>query len=187
MSSKAFSLCSRVSAVIILRKLNILVSSKNICSVRHKPIPSAPNLRACSASFGVSALVLTFSLLVSSAQLINVSKSPLIVGSSVLIIPSYTLPVEPSKLISSPSWYTLPFVVVKVLFSSLTVNSPQPDTQHLPIPRATTAAWLVIPPRIVSIPSAWFIPSISSGLVSSLTKIVFSPALACSVTSSAVK
>ena len=25
--------------------------------------------------------------------------------------------------------------------------SPQPDTQQVPIPRATTAAWLVLPPR----------------------------------------
>ena len=35
--------------------------------------------------------------------------------------------------------------------SSFTVKSVQPDTQHFPIPLATTAAWDVIPPCIVSV------------------------------------
>ena len=66
--------------------------------------------------------------------------------------------------------------------------SPQPDTQQVPIPRATTAACDVIPPRTVKIPCARFIPSISSGDVSSLAKIrSFSPALCILMTSSAVK
>ena len=34
--------------------------SKNMCSVRQRPMPSAPNLRAVSASSGVSALARTF-------------------------------------------------------------------------------------------------------------------------------
>ena len=53
--------------------------------------------------------------------------------------------------------------------------SPQPDTQHVPIPRATTAAWLVIPPRTVRIPCEAFIPVISSGDVSRRTRTTFSP------------
>ena len=77
--------------------------------------------------------------------------------------------------------------VVSVFFVSSIVNSPQPETQHVPIPRATTAAWLVIPPRIVKIPSEWFIPSISSGLVSKRTKMTFSPLLLAAIASSAVK
>ena len=47
----------------------------------------------------------------------------------------------------------------------------KPLTQHSPICLATTAACDVIPPLIVNIPFAFFIPSISSGDVSSLTKI----------------
>ena len=62
-----------------------------------------------------------------------------------------------------------------------------PTIQHLPIPRATTAAWLVIPPVEVKIPSQSTIPWISSGEVSCLTKITFSPATAFSCTFSAVK
>ncbi len=48
---------------------------------------------------------------------------------------------------------------------------PAPETQHLPIPRATTAACEVIPPLAVRIPLAMFMPSRSSGEVSILTRI----------------
>ena len=50
--------------------------------------------------------------------------------------------------------------------------SLEPETQGFPIPLATTAAWLVIPPLAVRIPFAACIPLISSGEVSILTKIV---------------
>mmetsp|Transcript_45450 Transcript_45450/g.73758 ORF Transcript_45450/g.73758 Transcript_45450/m.73758 type:complete len:205 (+) Transcript_45450:2056-2670(+) len=55
------------------------------------------------------------------------------------------------------------------------------------MPRATTAAWLVMPPRVVSTPWAEWMPWISSGLVSIRTRITFSPFLALSSASSAVK
>ena len=64
--------------------------------------------------------------------------------------------------------------------------SPQPDTQHVPIPRATTAACDVIPPRTVKIPCADFIPVMSSGDVSRRTSTTFSPRAAHSTASSAV-
>ena len=67
-----------------------------MCSVRQRPIPSAPNFLACIASLGVSAFVLTFKSLASSAQDIKVSKSPLIDASCISSFPAYTLPVEPS-------------------------------------------------------------------------------------------
>ena len=50
--------------------------------------------------------------------------------------------------------------------------SLEPETHGLPIPLATTAAWLVIPPLAVNIPLAACIPWISSGEVSTRTKIV---------------
>src|SRR5207244_13453712 len=42
---------------------------------------------------------------------------------------------------------------------------------HFPIPRATTAVWLVMPPRAVSTPSAAFIPATSSGDVSTRARM----------------
>jgi hypothetical protein len=45
----------------------------------------------------------------------------------------------------------------------------------LPICRATSAAWLVIPPKAVRNPSDAFIPRMSSGLVSWRARITVSP------------
>ena len=48
---------------------------------------------------------------------------------------------------------------------------------RVPMPRATTAAWLVMPPRTVRMPWAYCMPSMSSGEVSRRTRTTFSPAL----------
>ena len=48
------------------------------------------------------------------------------------------------------------------------------------MPRATTAAWLVLPPRLVKMPWAAIMPCRSSGLVSRRTRITFSPRAASS-------
>ena len=56
--------------------------------------------------------------------------------------------------IQSPSTNLWP-LSSKVLASSSIFTSlslPQPETQQVPIPRATTAAWLVMPPRTVRMP-----------------------------------
>ena len=63
--------------------------------------------------------------------------------------------------------------------------APAPETQHLPIPRATTAACDVIPPRAVRMPSALAIPARSSGDVSIRTIITLCPLAAHSCASSA--
>ena len=84
----ASSLSSTVSEQIISRNASILSPSKNICSVRQRPIPSAPSSRAFFASVGVSALVLTFMVLYSSAHPMIRSKSPAILASTVGIAPS---------------------------------------------------------------------------------------------------
>src|SRR6185437_7120526 len=55
-------------ATIISRIALMRSPSKNMCSVRHSPIPSAPKLRATRASRGVSALARTLSVRTSSAQ-----------------------------------------------------------------------------------------------------------------------
>ena len=43
------------------------------------------------------------------------------------------------------------------------------------MPRATTAAWLVMPPRVVRMPLAACMPWMSSGLVSMRTRMTASP------------
>ena len=95
--ASAFLLCISVFDTIISRTALIRSPSKNICSVRTSPIPSAPNFTACAASFGVSAFVRTFNLRVSSAHVIKRSKSPEISAGTVLIGSPYTLPLEPSS------------------------------------------------------------------------------------------
>ena len=57
----------------------------------------------------------------------------------------------------SPSWNVLP-PRVNFLFASSMAMSPQPETQQVPMPRATTAAWEVMPPRTVRMPWAAFMP-----------------------------
>ena len=49
-----------LSARIISRTATMRSPSKNMCSVRQRPMPSAPNARAARASVGVSALARTF-------------------------------------------------------------------------------------------------------------------------------
>ena len=65
-----------------------------------------------------------------------------------------------------------------VLFSISIVKPSAPTTHGFPIPLATTAAWLVMPPFVVRMPTDECIPWISSGLVSSRTKITSLPLLA---------
>ena len=78
-----FSRCSTVSETIISRIAAIRSVSKNMCSVRQRPMPSAPNLRACAASFGVSAFVRTFRVRILSAQPIRRLNSPPMTASTV--------------------------------------------------------------------------------------------------------
>jgi hypothetical protein len=92
----------RVSARIISRTAAMRSASKNMCSVRHSPMPSAPNSRAMRASAGVSALARMPSRRISSAQPMTVSNSPDISGLTVAMAPRITWPVEPSSVITSP-------------------------------------------------------------------------------------
>jgi hypothetical protein len=55
------------------------------------------------------------------------------------------------------------------------LTSPAPATQGRPMPRATTAAWLVMPPRAVRMPRAACMPWMSSGLVSMRARMTASP------------
>ncbi len=76
---------------------------------------------------------------------------------------------------TSPSLTTVPPGAVNCFFLVSTCSSSAPQTQVLPIPRATTAACEVFPPRLVSTPCAAIIPERSSGLVSRRTRMTCSP------------
>lgn len=77
-------------------------------------------------------------------------------------------------------------ITVRVFPLMSTSAAVHPLTQHLPIPRATTAACEVMPPNAVSTPAADFIPWMSSGVVSLRTRITSSPMLAMVSASSGV-
>ena len=80
------------SARIISRIATMRSPSKNMCSVRQRPMPSAPNSRAVRASCGVSALARTFMRRTLSAQAISVANSPDSSGSSIGTSPFITSP-----------------------------------------------------------------------------------------------
>ncbi len=140
-SSSAAVSASGVSAKIMRRTIGSRSSPRNMCSVRHRPIPSAPNWRALAASGPLSALARTASLplRMASAQLRMTANSG--GGSAVdsCTSPRTTSPLVPSMEIMSPSW-TVTSPAVNDLPSILMDSAP--TTAGLPHPRATTAAWL---------------------------------------------
>ncbi len=75
----------------------------------------------------------------------------------VFSLPLITRPVVPSSESQSPSLKVCPFTRISRFFSSTTM-SPAPATQHLPMPRVTTAACEVMPPREVRMPDAISMP-----------------------------
>ncbi len=191
--SRAASAFSRVvsSRARIIASTSALRSPRNMCSVRHRPMPWAPRARARAASSGVSALARTSrrrteSAWTSAPRTASVSgpvplpvssarpTSDAVSGSA----PRWTVPAVPSTETVSPSCTTAPVFVVNRRATGSTVTASAPHTQTLPIPRATTAAWLVLPPRLVSTASAAIMPGRSSGVVSRRTRTVCSPAAA---------
>mmetsp|Transcript_29085 Transcript_29085/g.81398 ORF Transcript_29085/g.81398 Transcript_29085/m.81398 type:complete len:301 (+) Transcript_29085:1433-2335(+) len=141
-----------------------------MCSVRQRPTPLAPNLRAAAASWGVSALALTPSPLKSCSSSRKPSKARSTAAAWRGTRPRTTSPVVPLIEIQSPSFRVRPARATSPA-PSLTAISARPQTQGFPHPRATTAAWLVIPPQAVRMPSLACIPPTSSALVSWRTRI----------------
>ena len=89
--------------------------------------------------------------------------------------PSNTSPVVPLIEITSPSLTTRPSAVVNRRAFTSTSSDSAPQTQVRPMPRATTAACEVFPPRLVRMPWAATMPFRSSGLVSRRTRMTASP------------
>ena len=139
------------------RRLNKREGSKNICSVRASPMPSAPKRRARAASSGVSALARIRKTRWVSAHAITLAKSPESSGSSVATCPSITLPLLPSMVSTSPSRNWCAPISTDDLSASMRM-AVAPQMHGRPKPRATTAAWLVMPPRAVKMPRAAYMP-----------------------------
>mmetsp|Transcript_24141 Transcript_24141/g.91101 ORF Transcript_24141/g.91101 Transcript_24141/m.91101 type:complete len:360 (+) Transcript_24141:1168-2247(+) len=173
-----------------MRRMGVMRSgAKNMCSVRTSPTPWAPNATARAASSGVSALALTFMRRIACTQLRNSPSSPEPAsGAAIGCWPRYTLPVEPSMVIQSPrrSTVEVPWTTA-VPADASTRRDPAPATQGLPQLRATTAAWLVMPPRAVRTPLAACMPPMSSGDVSSRTSSTAMPFSVMASASPAVK
>ena len=105
-------------------------------------------------------------------------------GPDISTAPTMTSPDPPSMDITVPaSTRRSP----SVTWSSATTMSGTPTTAGIPHPRATTAAWLVTPPRAVRIPTAILMPTSSVGVVSSRTSRASSSLSAASNTSSVVR
>ncbi len=78
----------------------------------------------------------------------------------------------PSMEMTSPSCSTRSLPSMCTTFSAASMwKRSTPQTQGVPMPRAITAAWLVLPPWLVRMPSAATMPFRSSGLVSQRTRI----------------
>ena len=160
--------------MIISRTTGSRSSAMNMCSVRQRPMPCAPNSRALAASSGVSAFARTFRRRIESAQPRIVSKSSLICGGRGRPGRGSRSPVPPSIVITSPSAICSPWREPSRPFAS-TESPSQPATHGVPMPRATTAACEVMPPCAVRMPCAAIIPWMSSGVVSQRTRITSSP------------
>lgn len=74
-----------------------------------------------------------------------------------------------------PSLTRVPSALVKARSGASMVRDSVPQTHTRPMPCATTAVWLVLPPRPVSTARAAIMPGRSSGLVSRRTRTTFSP------------
>ena len=108
---------------------------------------------ATRASFGVSALARTLSLRAASAQPISVANSPDSAGSIIAHLAGEHLA---GRAVDGDDVALLardPAGGERVAPHSRRVCAPAPETQGLPMPRATTAAWEVMPPRAVRMPS----------------------------------
>ncbi len=149
-------------------------AAMNMCSVRHSPMPSAPNSSARRASSGVSALARTPRVRSSSAHPSTVSNCSLIAASTSGTSSVVTAPLDPSIAIRSPSWSTVPFTRTSPPCRSIS-SSAAPVTAGRPIPRATSAACEALPPSEVRIPAAASNPATSSASVNGRTRIMSTP------------
>ena len=176
-----------VSAKIISRITTRRAGSKNMCSVRQRPMPPALKLRAVWASSGVSALARMPMSRSASAQPISVWKASSSAASSIGGSPTSTCPVVPSMVITSPLRRMRPSGALICWFGMSNCSAEAPTMQGRPMPRPITAACEVMPPRSVRTATEACIPRMSSGEVSRRTSTQGSRRAALAWASFAVK
>ncbi len=137
------------------------------------------------ASCGVSALARTPRRRISSDHLSTRSKYSLTSGSTSGTSSSVTQPLVPSMAIRSPSEILVPSTVMHFCSRSI-ASADAPTTAGRPMPRATSAAWLALPPWDVRIPLAAWKPATSSASVNGLTRITSRPSCPAATASAAV-
>ena len=150
----------------------------NMCSVRQRPMPSAPNSRALAASSGVSAFARTFRRRISSAQPRIVSKSSLICGGT---RSTGAEDHAPGAAVDRDHVALAELVAVERRRSSPSCRPRAPRSRRRTAcpsrarrrPRARSC-----PPWAVRIPCAAIIPWMSSGVVSQRTRITLVAVLA---------
>ena len=188
-SSASAASCDSSSSATTRFSTSCRRSPRNMCSVRHSPMPWAPKRRARAASSGVSAFARTCRRRApsacsmssatartrSSSSISSPSKWRTTAESATWTAPAKTSPVVPSMEITSPSPRVGPLRTLTFFDPASTVSDSAPQTQVRPMPRATTAACEVLPPRLVRTPRAAIIPCRSSGLVSLRTRMTSSP------------
>ena len=172
--------------MIIARIFGWRSAAMNMCSVRHRPMPSAPCSSALSASAGVSALARTPRRRISSAHPSTRSKRALRPGSTSGTSSRVTMPVLPSIAIRAPAAITSSPARITRARRSMS-SSPAPTTAGRPMPRATSAACEALPPSEVRMPRAAWKPATSSASVNGRARITSRPWAAAATASSAVK
>ena len=168
-----------------------------MCSVRHSPMPSAPSARARGRRpRAVSALARTRSRRTESAW--RSSRSTARTSSAVSASRPRPAPVEallevahdrrrhdrhrPEEHLAGRAVDRDDVALANDTPPATAVRGGHVDVELLgtadavlPMPRATTAACEVLPPRLVRMPAAAIMPSRSSGLVSRRTRTTSSP------------
>ena len=161
------------SAMIIVRIFGWRSSAMNMCSVRHRPMPSAPSSRAFFASSGVSAFVRTPSRRMSSAQPSTVSKDfeDLVEGGVLGGVDERDV-VERDLAVGAVDGDEVAGLDRPCRRRGCSAargrscSSDAAVTHGTPMPRATSAAWLALPPRLVRMPLAAWKPATSLAFVS---------------------
>ena len=117
----------------------------NMCSVRQRPMPSAPSSRARRASAGVSAFARTPSVRSSSDQPQHAVEARVDARRDQRHVVERDVPASPSIAIRSPACSTRS-PIRTVARAQVDVEVAAPVTAGRPMPRATSAACDALPP-----------------------------------------
>ena len=166
------------SAMIIARIFGWRSSAMNMCSVRHRPMPSAPSSRALRASSGVSALARTPSRRISSAHSSTLLEVLVDRGLDQRhVVERDARPWCRRSRSGRPRADVVPPTRDRPRARGRSPARSAPTTAGRPMPRATSAACEALPPSEVRMPLAAWKPATSSASVNGRTRITSRPSL----------